>query len=88
MARRRSATLEDVLAWRDVEVRENVSSERIWGPSRTHALCVCQGCQAACLARTGPTDWRLVYSFAVAFTHQSLCPSTVPTVSVAPFDYD
>ena len=54
----------------------------------SHALYVCQGCQAACLMCIGPIEWRLVYSSAVDFTHLSLRPSTVPTASVASFDYD
>ena len=44
----------------------------------SHALCVCQGCQAACLARVGPIVWQLVFSFAAASTDLSLRPSTVP----------
>ena len=39
----------------------------------SHALYVCQGCQAACLSRIGSTERRLVYSFAAVFI--DLCPS-------------
>ena len=53
-----------------------------------HAAYVCQGCQAACLTRIGSIEWRLVYSFAAVFTDLSLRPETVPTASVASFDYD
>ena len=53
----------------------------------SHALYVCQGCQAACISCIGPIEWRLVNSSAVVFTHLSLRPSTVPTASVASFDY-
>ena len=56
--------------------------------SRSHALYVRQGCQAACLTRIGSVEWRLVYSSAAVFTDLSLRPSTVPMASVAPFDYD
>ena len=52
----------------------------------SHALYVCQGCQAACLSCIGPIQWRLVNSSAVVFTHLSLRSSTVPTASVASFD--
>ena len=54
----------------------------------SHALYVCQGCQAACLTRIGSTEWRLVISSAAVFIDLSLRPSTVPTRSVASFDYD
>ena len=54
----------------------------------SHALYVCQGCQAACLSCIGPIQWRLVNSSAVVFTHLSLRSSTVPTASVASFDSD
>ena len=54
----------------------------------SHALCVYQGCQAACLSHTGPIQRRLTYSFAAVFTDLSLRPSTVPTASVASFDCD
>ena len=57
-------------------------------PCWSLALCVCQGCQAACLARTGPIVWPLVFSFAAVFTDLSLRPSTVQTGFGAPFDYD
>ena len=54
----------------------------------SHAAYVCQGYQAACLARIVSIEWRLVYSFAAVFTDLSLRPETVPTASVASFDYD
>ena len=54
----------------------------------SHAAYMCQGCQAAHLTRIRSIEWRLVHSSAAVFIDLSLRPSTVPTASVASFDYD